>query len=204
MNQSRDAAQSQKQYQYASDSNEQKRMQTQAQNGGASGNRKFNFAFTSSEPEDKVLRQPRSKTYMEVFEIIDLLSSTDEEIIARLKENMDEETAEEFLEMTDEEILAEIKASFREEFAALEVEVEEILHGVLSKCYITGCDCHAITPDGMILAHFKATESMPEELAKGRKIMKKYPNCTCVEVYNDCCRVIQPDSTVLKIRNDEI
>ncbi|MBE5949635.1 MAG: hypothetical protein E7261_11515 [Lachnospiraceae bacterium] len=202
MNQENSASQAQRQFQYETEKQVQNKMQ-QGHKGG-SVNKQFAFSFTESETEDKVLRQPRSQAYVEMFEVIDLLSSTDEEIIARLKEKLDEDVAEEFLDMTDEEILAEIKASFREEFAALEVEATQILHGVLSKCYITGCDCHAISPEGAFLAHFKTTEKMPEELQKGRTVLQRYPDCACVEVYNDCCRVIKNDSTVLKIKNCEI
>ena len=166
--------------------------------------KEFSFRFKDLDKCEEVLRKPRSQAYIEVIGTIDLLSATDEEIIARLKETIDEDVVEEFAEMTTEEILAEIKATFREEFAALEVKVESVLHGVLTKCYISGCDCHAIGPDGSFLEHYKIGGAIPSELAKGRKVLQKYPDCSCVEVYNDCCRVVNYDTTVVRIENDEI
>ena len=45
---------------------------------------------------------------------------------------------------------------------------------------------------------------LPEKLNKGRLVYRRYPNCACVEVYEDCCRVINEDSTVIKIPNNNI
>jgi len=180
---------------------------TQAKEMPQSGERKkqFSFSFSKEQQIDKELRKPRSRAYMEIFDAIDMLSATDEEIIAKLKENMDEDTAEEFSNMTAEEILEEIKACFQEEFQNLQIEVKSILHGVLSKCYIDGCDCHAISSEGDILEHFEVNAPMPNEfLERGRMIYRKYPDCRCVEVYSDCCRVVAMDSTVTKIPNVEI
>ena len=159
----------------------------------------FSFSFAESDEVEKELRKPRSKAYMEVISAIDVLSATDEEIIERLRENVDEDLIDEFADMSDEDLLEEIRATFREEFQSLPIEVTSILHGVLAKCYIGGCDCHAITSEGYILDHFNALGPMPENLAKGRKIYHQYPNCSCVEVYNNCCRVIMPDATVIKV-----
>ena len=80
-----------------------------------------------------------------MFDMVDLLSTTDEEIISKIKENLDEEMADEVLEMPVEEVKEEIRQSFTEEFETLQVEAESVLLGVLSQCYIRGCDCHAIT-----------------------------------------------------------
>jgi len=166
--------------------------------------KEFSFQFKNGDKCDEVLRKPRSQAYIEVMGTIDLLSATDEEIIERLKEQVDEDIVEEFAEMTTEEILAEIRATFHEEFAALEVKVESVLQGVLAKCYITGCDCHAIGPDGRFLDHYEIGGTMPPELANGRKVLQQYPGCSCVEVYNDCCRVVNCDTTVIRIDNKDI
>lgn len=186
---------------------QQEQKQTQNKEMPQSGERKkqFNFSFDKEQEIDKELRKPRSRAYMEVFDAIDMLSATDEEIIAELKANMDEDTAEEFSNMTAEEILEEIKACFQEEFQNLEIEVKSILHGVLAKCYITGCDCHAIDAEGNIINHYESYARMPDEfLERGRKVYRRYSSCRCVEVYSDCCRVVKEDSTVLKIKNSEI
>lgn len=167
-------------------------------------NVEFSFSFKEQDKLDAELRKPRSKVYLELFSAIDMLSATDEEIIAKLKENLDEDTAEEFAQMSKEELLEEIKLSFQEEFQNLEIPVETVLQGVISKCYIDGCDCHAIDSVGNILDHFSVGDKMPDELATGRIAFNRYPNCACVEVYSNCCRVIDFDGEVIKITNQEL
>lgn len=170
--------------------------------GDSSGTTQIKAQFNISENAEtqRKLRSPRSDAYMQLFDAVDLLSATDEEIIEKLKNNLDEDIAEDFLSMSPEELRKEIKLSFVEEFESLQIEVKSVLHGVLAKCYITGCDCHAITSDGHILDHFKTGSPMPAELAKGRPILMQYGNkCKCVEVYNNCCRVIMNDSSVITI-----
>lgn len=164
------------------------------------GRPKAEFHIAEDAEIQRRLRTPRSDVYMQLFDAVDLLSATDEEIIEKLKENLDEDTADEFLSMSAEELREEIRLSFVEEFESLQIEVKSVLHGVLAKCYITGCDCHAITSEGYILDHFKAGGSMPVELEKGRPILKQYRNkCKCVEVYSNCCRVIMNDSSVITV-----
>lgn len=187
---------------YLEKQQEQRRVQKGVSQEGS--RKQFSFQFSNSDQVDNELRKPRSRAYMEIFDAIDLLSATDEEIIEQLKANMDEDTAEEFLDMSMEELLEEIRASFQEEFESLSIEVESILHGVLAKCYIDGCDCHAISAEGRILDHYVIGKPLPEELERGRKVYHKYPTCRCVEVYSDCCRVIATDSTVTKIPNKDI
>lgn len=164
----------------------------------------FEFQFSDTQDVDRVLRQPRSAAYLDAFYAIDMLSETDEEIIAKLKAEMDEEVLNDFSDMSAEELLSEIKSCVEEEFAELEIELRSVLHGVIAKCYIDGCDCHAINPQGEILEHFKMNRPIPDELHKGRELIMKYPDCKCVEVYTDCCRVIHEDGTVLKIKNKEL
>ncbi len=164
------------------------------------GRPKAEFHMAEDAETQRRLRTPRSDIYMQLFDAVDLLPATDEEIIEKLKENLDEDTVEEFLSMSAEELREEIRLSFVEEFESLQIEVKSVLHGVLAKCYITGCDCHAITSEGYILDHFKAGGSLPAELAKGRSILKQYGNkCKCVEVYSNCCHVIMNDSSVITI-----
>ena len=180
----------------------EKRME--AFSGDSSGKRQDKAQFNMADDAEmqRKLRSPRSEVYMQLFDAVDLLSSTDEEIIGKLKENLDEDTAEEFLSMSTEKLREEIRLSFVEEFASLQIEVQSVLQGVLSKCYITGCDCHAITSDGFILDHFKADGPIPPELAKGRPILMQYgTECKCVEVYNNCCRVIMNDSSVITVND---
>lgn len=183
----------------AQDAEKAQAKQIQSLRKDATHRKGFSFSFAESDEVEKELRKPRSRAYMEIISSIDVLSATDEEIIERLKENVDEELIEEFEDMSVEELLEEIRETFREEFQSLPIEVTSILHGVLAKCYISGCDCHAITSEGYILDHFNALEPMPEHLAKGRKVYHQYPNCSCVEVYTNCCRVIMPDASVIQV-----
>ncbi len=176
--------------------------QQQEQVSTAAPREGFNFSFKKEDETDKELRKPRSRAYMEIFAAADMLSAADEEIIERLKAGMDEETAEEFSEMSAEELAEEIRQSFTEEFAAINQELKSRLLGVLSTCYISGCDCHAISPEGRILEHFKFNAPLPQGLEKGRRLLKQYPDCTCVEVYGNCCRVVMSDSTVLKVEDN--
>lgn len=183
---------------------EQSQTQTQKEKEQVqSGNvtKKFNFSAPQIQNAEKLLRQPRSQEYLAIFELMDMLSSTDEEIIEQLKEHMDEDEAEEFEEMSDEEILEQIRSIFLEEFSQIEIEMSAILLGVLSRCYITGCDCHAITPEGRILEHFEIDKAMPEGLEHGRVAYNRYPGCKCVEVYTNCCRVIMDDGEVVELPN---
>ncbi len=164
----------------------------------------FTFSFSQGDELDAQLRKPRSRAYMEIFDAVDLISATDEEIIEKLMENMDPDTAEEFSEMSVEELLEEIRASIQEEFRTVSLEIEQVLHGVLAKCYIDGCDCHAISSEGLFLDHYSVGGPIPENLQKGRALFGRYPQCRCVEVYTDCCRVIMDDASVIKICNNEI
>lgn len=176
--------------------------QEQTQRGNIT--RTFDFSLPEVQNAERLLRQPRSQEYLAIFELMDMLSSTDEEIIEMLKENMDEDEEEEFEEMSDEDIMEQIRSIFLEEFAQIEIEMSSIMIGVLSKCYISGCDCHAITPEGHILEHFEMDKAMPEGYEYGRMAFQRYPECKCVEVYSNCCRVILCDGEVIEISNYEL
>lgn len=181
---------------------QQSQAKTQPQNRPSSQN--FTFSFAEGDKLDAELRKPRSRAYMEIFDAVDLLSATDEEIIETLLSNMDPDTAEEFADMSTEELLEEIRASIQEEFRNASLEIEQVLHGVLAKCYIDGCDCHAIAPNGWFLDHYEIGGPIPQELQKGRTLFGRFPDCRCIEVYSDCCRVVMGDSSVVKVLNKEI
>lgn len=167
-------------------------------------NAKASFNIDKSAEVEKKLRTPRSEAYMQLFDLADVLSATDEEIIAKIKENLDEELIEDIDDMSPEDVREEIRLSFVEEFESLQIEIQSILHGVLSKCYIPGCDCHAISSEGEILEHYDIGGPMPDDLKKGRPLLLKYSDtCKCVEVYSDCCRVIMDDSSVITVRDGE-
>lgn len=182
----------------------QNQQQSQRQPKPEASRQTFNLSFAERDKMDDQLRKPRSRAYMEIFDAVDLLSATDEQIIATLMENMDPDTAEEFAEMSTEELLEEIRVSIQEEFRTACIEIEQVLHGVLAKCYIDGCDCHAIDSGGRFLDHYQIGGRIPENLQKGRILFGRFPDCRCIEVYTDCCRVVMPDSSVVKVQNNEI
>lgn len=146
---------------------------------------------------EQILQRPRSQEYIAAMDMMDFLSSDDEAIIERLKENIGEEFVEELQEMTDEEIFEMITQAFHDEFAELETNQDDELQAVLSKCYIEGCDCHGIDQYGHILAHYQAKAELPEDLERGRMVFRAHADrCLCVEVYKTCCRVISRSGDV--------
>lgn len=179
--------------------NERQREQvSERQQGKPAGNFQFEV---QKERIEQVLQRPRSREYLAALDMIDFLSSDDEEIISRLKEQLGTDFVEELEEMTDEEIFEMITQAFHEEFEELETNLDDTLIAVLSTCSIRGCDCHAIDQEGHIIEHYYKNKKMPEDLEWGRKILSTHQNkCQCVEVYKTCCRLISfhGDVTVIK------
>ena len=162
--------------------------------------RDFQFE-KQKERVEQILQKPRSQEYLAALDMIDYLTSDDEAIIERLKENMGEDFVEELQEMTDEEIFEMITQAFHDEFAELETNLDDELQAVLSQCYIDGCDCHAIDQYGHILNHYNENEKLPEDLERGRMVYRLHAgNCQCVEVYKTCCRVISRSGDVEVIK----
>ena len=174
--------------------------ETQKEKQSVGSSKEFVFSYSKNDEAMRKLKTPRSRAYMEAMQMIDVLSANDHEIIERLKENMDEEVLEEVSEMTAEEVISEIMRSVREE---LEEAIEEAncqLIGILSKCFITGCDVHAIGSSGEIIEHFGKLDKLPDALERGREIFHQHENCRCVEVYGNFCLVVNEDSSVTEIK----
>ena len=189
---------------------EQKETLEDTQKSGVnSGGVQFHFKFENDAHYDEFMRRPRSQVYLEAMQVIDMLSSTDEEIIERLSELVDEDTLEEFKEMTPEEILEELRLSFEEEFAAAALEFKDVPvpprpDMVICKCYIDGCDVHAIDGYGNIIEHYRKSTHSDEYVERGRKAYYSHSGCSCVEIYADCCRVVMSDGSVEKIDNKDL
>lgn len=168
---------------------------------------KFSFDLKEQEKTQLFMRTPRSQAYLDIISSIDLLSSTDEEIIEKLKEIVDEDTLEEFSQMTPEELLEELRLSFEEEMAQKQIKLKEFnetLYGVISKCYINGCYVHAIDNQGRILEHYTRTQKLPMALSRAREAYANCNgNCRCVEAYRWSVRVIAGDGSVEEIRYEE-
>ncbi len=181
-----------KQYQYG----EEKRLQ---QGGpGTPSKREFHFSFSGQDDVLREMKKPRSKAYLSAIQAVDMLSKTDEEIIAKLKEQMDEDDLEELSELSVEELMEEIRLSLREELQEFE-DKHRAPVAILSRCYITGCDCHGIDSQGNFMEHYAIGSPMPAGLDKGRKLIHKYPDCHSVEVYHSFCLVVQPDGSVVEV-----
>ena len=80
-------------------------------------NRTFQFSFGGKQDIPKKLKMPRSMNYIEAVQAADLLTANDEAIIAKLKENMDEDAVDELSEMSAEELAKELMRSIREELS---------------------------------------------------------------------------------------
>ena len=187
-----DQAADQRQYEYA--------QQKDTQQQQSIPNRDFQFSFGTKQDVPRKLKLPRSSNYIEAIKAADLLTANDEAIIAKLKENMDEDAVEELSEMTAEELAEELMRSIREELADTLKELKECrLLGVLSQCYIEGCDVHAINNEGEILDHFRKDLPLPDGLEAGRKVFKKHRNCASVEVYTNYCLVVDNDGSVTQV-----
>ena len=168
---------------------------------------KFSFNLKEQEKSQLFMRTPRSQAYLDIISSIDLLSSTDEEIIEKLQEIVEEDTLEEFSQMTPEELLEELRLAFEEEMAQRQIKLQEFnekLHGVISKCYINGCYVHAIDNHGRILQHYTRNQKLPLSLSRAREA---YANCNgkcrCVEAYRYTVRVIAEDGSVEEIHYEE-
>ena len=184
-----------RQYQYA--------QQTETAQQKSVPNREFKFSFGGKQDVPKKLKIPRSTNYIEAVKAADLLTANDEAIIAKLKENMDEDAVEELSEMSAEELAEELMCTMRDEFAETMKELKECrLVGVLAKCYITGCDVHAITEDGRILDHFSVMSRLPDGLEAGRKVFHRFSDCASVEVYTGYCLVVNDDGSVTQVPFD--
>lgn len=183
--------------------NSQYQQERQAKQEAQGSNITKNFEFKpQKERIEQILQRPRSHEYLAAMDMIDFISSDDETIIERLRSNLGDDFVEELEEMTDDEIFEMITKSFRDEFAVLETNLDDNLIAVISKCYIEGCDCHAIDKEGTILEHFEKDKHIDEDLERGRAIFReKNYQCQCVEIYKTCCRVISYEGDVEVVKN---
>lgn len=168
---------------------------------GAGGG-SFQFDKGQMEAASTIYRTPRSQAYLDVIAVIDLLSATDEEIIEKLKEVVDEDILEEFVSMSPEEIIEELRLCFQEEIEGRELKLKDapepdVLEAVISKCYISGCDIHSIDRRGNIMEHYTSGQQLSEHLLAARSLFHQHENdCSCIEIYNSCLRLIKVDCSV--------
>ena len=147
----------------------------------------FSFELKGKDREQLFMRTPRSQAYLDIISSIDMLSSTDEEIIAKIKEVVDADIVDEYAQMTPEEMLEELRLIFEEEMAQRQIKLAEFndkLYGVISKCFITGCYVHAINDQGTILEHYREHQKLPMALSRARDAYTKCSgNCITFRDY---------------------
>lgn len=165
------------------------------------GNNKLELNLSAQKKND-ILDMPRSKTYMEAIAAIDLLGDCSEEQLNEIRQEMDEATFEEFTSMTKEELQEEINECIKAE--ALTEAQESTLIGIAAKCGIFGCDCHAQAEGDGFWVHYSRFGPILYLFAPARVLLKKHRKCQCIEVYTDCCRIIEKDSSVTKVPHSEI
>lgn len=120
---------------------------------------------------DRLLRKPRSKSYMDALHKLDAGGHT---------HNRDK--------------VNEIIDAIRGEFS--EIEINGILLGFVSKCYLGDpYEVHTLDVTGSIIEHYKAGQTLPNGLEKARSIAMR-GGYDFIEVYVDCCRAVSANGTV--------
>lgn len=120
---------------------------------------------------DRLLRQPRSKEYMEAMHKLDVGGH----VHNQHKVN---------------DIINIIKSEFPE------VEISGILLGYVSICYLgKPYEVHTLDVTGGIIEHYKEGQVLPNGLEKARSIAMR-GGYEFIEVYVDCCRAISSNGTV--------
>ena len=120
---------------------------------------------------DRLLRQPRSKKYMDAIHELDAGGH-----------------------VHNQEKVNNIIDAIREEFP--EAEICSILLGIVSICYLgRPYEVHALDITGEILEHYQRGETMPGGLEKVRSIALR-GGYDFIEVYVDCCRCVSSNGSV--------
>lgn len=120
---------------------------------------------------DRLLRQPRSKAYMDAIHKLDAGGH----VHNQQKVN---------------DIINTIKSELPE------VELTGILLGYVAICYLgRPYEVHTLDIAGGIIEHYKAGQTLPNGLEKARGIAMR-GGYDFIEVYVDCCRAISSNGTV--------
>lgn len=120
---------------------------------------------------DRLLRQKRSKTYMDAMHALDAGGHVHNQ--AQVRQIID---------------------AIREEFPF--VEMEGILLGVVSRCYLGDpYEVHSLDITGEIIEHYQRGQAMPGELEKARSLAM-HGGYEFVEVYLNCCRAVSSTGEV--------
>lgn len=120
---------------------------------------------------DRLLRQPRSKAYMDAMHKLDAGGH-----------------------VHNQAKVDSIIHTIRQEFP--EIELSGILLGYVSICYLgRPYEVHTLDVAGGIIEHYKAGEILPNGMEKARGIAMR-GGYDFIEIYVDCCRAISSNGTV--------
>ena len=125
---------------------------------------------------DRILRQTRSKTYMDALHKLDAGGH-----------------------VHNQKKVNEIIDVIRNEFP--EVELVGVLLGYVSKCYLgKPYEVHTLDVTGGIIEHYEGGHVLPYGMEKARLIAIR-GGYEFIEVYVDCCRTVSGNGTVSVIGN---
>ena len=120
---------------------------------------------------DRLLRQPRSKAYMDAIHKLDAGGH-----------------------VHNQEKVNDIINTIRSELP--EVELSGILLGYVAVCYLgRPYEVHTLDITGGIIEHYKSGQTLPNGLEKARSIAI-HGGYDFIEVYVDCCRAVSSNGTV--------
>ena len=120
---------------------------------------------------DRLLRQPRSKAYMDALHKLDAGGHTH-----------------------NQNKVNDIINTIQNEFP--EVELGGVLLGFVSVCYLgKPYEVHTLDVTGGIIQHYKAGQPLPGGMEKARSIAMR-GGYDFIEVYIDCCRAISSNGSV--------
>ena len=120
---------------------------------------------------DRLLRQPRSKAYMEAVRKLDAGGH----VHNRQKVN---------------EIINTIRSEFPD------IEISGILLGIVAVCYLgVPYEVHTLDITGSIIEHYMMGHMLPGGLEKARGIALR-GGYDFIEVYVDCCRAVSSNGSV--------
>lgn len=122
---------------------------------------------------DRLLRQPRSKEYMEAIHKLDAGGH-----------------------VYNQNKVNNMLAAIQKEFPELELAGVSFMIGIVSKCYLGApYEVHSLDVNGKIIEHYKVFQKMPGGLEKARGLAI-HGGYDFIEVYSDCCRAVSANGQV--------
>ncbi len=124
---------------------------------------------------DRLLRQPRSKEYMDAIHRLDAGGH-----------------------VHNQNKVNSIIDAIREEFP--EVEISGIMLGIVSICYLgKPYEVHTLDMTNNIIEHYKTGQILPSGMEKARGVAMR-GGYEFIEVYVDCCRCVSANGSVAVVK----